>query len=161
MEDKLIQQISKKNERAQSLVEMAISLVLILTLLSGAVDFGIALYSYVAIRDAAQEGALYASIDPTNVSEIEERVFSSSDKPVDLRNDTSVTATVITTSREVDSASALSTEACEGHGSLIRVDVSYDYNLIMPFLPDILGIDFIPLVASVTDAILQPTCEGL
>jgi len=41
-----------KNERGQSLVEMAISLVLLLTLLSGAVEFGMAFFQFVQLRDA-------------------------------------------------------------------------------------------------------------
>ena len=55
----------KKNdfERGQSLVEFAISLVIILWLLAGAVEFGIALFQYIQLRDAAQEGALYGSIN--------------------------------------------------------------------------------------------------
>jgi len=140
-----------KTERAQSLVEMTISLVIILTLLAGAVDFGIALFSYVSIRDAAQEGALYASIHPTEITEIRNRVRTSSNAPVDFSAfpDEDIDVTLI------------GSEACEGHGALIRVDVSYDYQLIMPFLPDILGVTEIPLTASVTDAILQPTCSDI
>lgn len=136
----------QKNEYGQSLVELAISLIIILTLLAGAVDFGIALYSYVAIRDAAQEGALYASIDPTNTSEIRERIFSSSDSPVDLRNETTVTITI------------LGATACEGSGAMVQVEVDYKYQLIMPILPQLLGIQEIPLSASITDAILRPPC---
>jgi hypothetical protein len=51
-------------KRGQSLVELAISLTVMLLLLSGAVSFGMAYYSYVSIRDAAQEGALYGSFNP-------------------------------------------------------------------------------------------------
>ena len=138
----------KKTERGQSLVELAISLIAILTLLAGAVDFGIALYSYVSIRDAAQEGALYASIDPTNTAEIQERVFSSSDSPVDLRNDTTVTINIL----------PIGAAACEGSGSTVEVIVSYDYQLTMPILPQMLGITQIQLEASVIDAILRPSC---
>jgi Flp pilus assembly protein TadG len=47
----------KISERGQSLVEFSISLVIILWLLAGAVEFGIALFQYIQLRDAAQEGA--------------------------------------------------------------------------------------------------------
>ena len=154
-----------RNERGQSLVEFALSAILLLTLLSGAVDFGIALYSYVSIRDAAQEGALFGSINPNDGTGIQTRVWSSSDKPVDLQNDTTVTSIVIYDSdgdnvpdTEVAAASASPSQACEGHNALIRVEVAYDYDLMMPILPDVLGVDTIPLRASVTDAILQPHC---
>src|SRR5713101_7353837 len=52
---------NRKSEQGQSLVELAISLTVIMMLLSGAVSFGMALFSFVSMRDAAQEGALYAS----------------------------------------------------------------------------------------------------
>src|SRR5512141_1498049 len=55
---------TSKGERGQSLVELAISLTVMLLLLSGAVTFGMALFSFVAMRDAAGEGALFASISP-------------------------------------------------------------------------------------------------
>jgi len=54
-----------RGKRGQSLVELSISLMVILMLLSGAVDFGMALFSYTTLRDAAQEGALYGSISGT------------------------------------------------------------------------------------------------
>ena len=138
----------KQNERGQSFVELAISLIVLLTLLAGAVDFGIALYSYVALWDAAQEGALYASVNPTNTSEIQERVFSSSSSPVDLRNDATVEINILPSNAP----------ACQGSGAKIQVIVSYNYQLAMPILPGILGIQEIPLAASVTNAILGPPC---
>ena len=55
-----------KSERGQSLVELSISLVMLLYLLSGAVEFGLAFFQFVQLRDAAQEGALFGSMDPSN-----------------------------------------------------------------------------------------------
>jgi Flp pilus assembly protein TadG len=73
-----------KSERGQSLVELAISLVIILFLLAGAVEFGIALFQFIQLRDAAQEGALYGSIcphDPDVNDKIKQRVRAASDTP--------------------------------------------------------------------------------
>lgn len=143
-------------ERGQSLVEMAISLVILLTLLAGAVDFGIALYSYVAIRDAAQEGALYGSIAYAEYettaeaeSEVRNRVRSSSNTPVDLSAfpDEDIIVTPIG-------------GTCEGNGAAIKVEVNYIYRPITPMFPHLLGIEEIPLTASVTNAILQPPCDS-
>lgn len=72
------------SERGQSLVEFAISLVIILFLLAGAVEFGIALFQYIQLRDAAQEGALYGSICPKDEAKIIERVRNASYSPLDL-----------------------------------------------------------------------------
>ena len=60
-----------KNERGQSLVELAISITILIFLLAGAVEFGMAFFQFVQLRDAAQEGALYGSTNPNSVSAIE------------------------------------------------------------------------------------------
>jgi len=64
-------------ERGQSLVELAVSLPVILLLLIGTLDFGMAIFSYAILRDAAQEGAFYGSFNPANKAEIENRARAS------------------------------------------------------------------------------------
>src|SRR5512140_1334539 len=91
--------VKRPRERGQSLVELAISLTVMMLLLSGAVTFGIALFSYVSMRDAAGEGALYGSIRPyldndgsgtyttgdtLNAAAICYRVQHASDRPINL-----------------------------------------------------------------------------
>ncbi len=73
-----------KNERGQSLVELAVSLVLLLLLLSGAVEFGMAYFQFIQLRDAVQEGALYGSMNPAQTSNIIARVQGASNTPIDL-----------------------------------------------------------------------------
>ena len=73
-----------KNERGQSLVEMAVSIVILLLLLSGAVEFGMAFFQFIQLRDAVQEGALYGSLNPTDTTGITARVKGASNSPVDL-----------------------------------------------------------------------------
>jgi len=64
----------KKNEKGQSMIELAVSFVILLILLSGIVDIGRIAFYYIALRDSAQEGASYGSIFPFNCDEIENRV---------------------------------------------------------------------------------------
>ena len=168
---------SKKNERGQSLVEIAISLVIILLLLAGAVDFGIALFSFVSLRDAVQEGALYASFDPTlddgdNLYEgealdcagIEARVRSASTNPIDLTDTTKLNIFICTVPGGSTSFACTNVcddsavDPCEGAGAGIQVRAIYNYELIMPLLGDVIGSQTIPLTASVTDTILRPLC---
>src|SRR5215211_6100079 len=80
----------KKSERGQSLVELAISLLILLYLLSGAVEFGIVFFQYVQLRDAAQEGALYASMNPSDGDGIEARVRAAASSPIDLSDTSAV-----------------------------------------------------------------------
>ncbi len=79
--------IHQNTEQGQSLVEFAISLVIILLLLAGVVDLGRAFFAYIIVRDAAQEGAVYGAIhanDPgleTLVKERVETAFTDPDSP--------------------------------------------------------------------------------
>ena len=139
---------NNKSERGQSLVELAISLVILLTLLAGAVEFGMAFFQYVQLRDAAQEGALYGSLNPTDNTGIIARIRDSSASPIDLSNSAVVP--------DSDIAITLSGSACEGNG--LKVEISYDHQIFMPFVPQILGTKTISLKASVTDTILSPVC---
>lgn len=132
-------------ERGQSLVELAMSLTVILLLLAGAVDFSIAYFSFSAMQDAAQEGALYGSINPDDEDGIISRVRNASTNPVNLANEDLVDVVV-----------TLPGEACEGNE--VRVNVIYDYPISMPFIGAIVGSQQIRLNASVTDTILQPLC---
>ena len=133
------------SESGQSLVELSISILILLTLLAGAVEFGMAFFQFVQLRDAAQEGALYGSLNPTDNTGIESRVRNSSYSPVDLTDTSEVTVTITP-----------SGALCEGNG--LEVRVSYNHQIFMPFIPQIIGQSTIPLNASVTDTILSPVC---
>jgi Flp pilus assembly protein TadG len=131
-----------KGERGQSLVELGISLVILLYLLSGAAEFGVLFFQFVQLRDAAQEGALYGSMNPADTSGITARVQGSSTSPIDL---TTITPTI-----------TYSGAVCEGNA--ITVTLAYNHQIFMPFMAQILGNSFIPLTANVTDTILRPVC---
>lgn len=132
------------SENGQSMVEFAFSLVILITLVVGIVDVGRALFTYMALRDAAQEGAQYASIHPTAISDIESRVRYGSDLLQSITDDIVIQVTVIG-------------DPCTGNG--IAVQVSYNnFPLTMPFLGAILGTQTITITTSVTDTILSPAC---
>ncbi len=168
-----------RSERGQSLVELAISLTVMLLLLSGAVTFGMALFSYVAMRDAAQEGALWGSFnpyldqnanaaydtgEPVNADAICNRVKAASNSPVDM---TSFSCGNPGNPNDIEVQAVLTTGGsgapCEGPASgtgvnAIEVTVHYSYPIIMPYVGGIIGSQNIPLTAQVTDTILQPKC---
>jgi Flp pilus assembly protein TadG len=148
---------SPKQPRGQSLVEFAISLTAIMILLAGAVDFGIGLFHYIAMRDAAQEGALYGSMNPpatggtytcpngaiTNICARIQSVAGSSGIIQNIFAESTITVAA--------------PSPCEGNG--ITVTFQYPYPISMPFMGAIIGSDHINLRASVTDTILTPpTC---
>jgi Flp pilus assembly protein TadG len=60
----------KNSEKGQSMVELAVAVVVLLILVSGVVDLGRVAFHYIAMRDAAQEAASYASFFPNNNQQI-------------------------------------------------------------------------------------------
>lgn len=140
------------NEKGQSLVEFAISLTLIILLLSGVVEFATAFFQFVQLRDSAQEGALYGSFCNCNITEVESRILGSSNSPLDL-NDTNVSIQIRVFSGGTEKPFA---NRCEADS--LEVRVTYLHKMYMPFLPQLLGIDYLPLNASVTNTVLTPTC---
>jgi len=141
------------------MVELALTLPILVLLLLGTLDFGMAIFSYSMLRDAAQEGAFYGSFNPANVDEIENRarnispraedvVFSS---PVQLRDTDAIKVSV----------QALG-DACQGAtngvANSIQVNVSYRYPMMMPLIGRIIGSNTIPLTGTATNISLQPTC---
>ncbi len=142
---------TKKNERGQSLAEFALTLVAVLTLLAGIVDVSRAFFVYMALRDAAQEGAIFGSLDPTNTSAIEARVRGTAQHPVDLSNITDVSVVI----SYPNGNSCASTTGSNG----IQVTVSFNnFILTTPFLGTILGAQTFTIDASMVDTILRPPC---
>jgi Flp pilus assembly protein TadG len=153
-------------EKGQALVEMSISMILLLVLLAGLVDFGRAFFTYITLRDAAQEGASYASIAEPEVlsstsdvvaycTAIENRARATSSNPVDL---TSGDIAVETTINGTDCASLSASNVCMGGAVSVRVS-HQNFPITMPFLGTILGTQTLPLSAVVIDSILTPACQ--
>lgn len=140
------------------MVEFAISAIIIIMLLVGIVDFGRAFFTSVALRDAAQEGAVYGSICPKDFNKIRDRAKAASNTPINLNS-----ADIIVTCYYEDFGGS-QTPCGSGTvvpGNYIKVTVSYpNFKLSMPFLGTILGSQTIPLSASVKDTILRNvTCH--
>jgi Flp pilus assembly protein TadG len=150
----------RKSERGQSLVELSISMLVLLYLLSGAVEFGLAFFQFVQLRDAAQEGALFGSMDPSvGTAAIDTRVRSASGSPIDLSQSDSLQpryVAVTITAKDVETGSDIpdASRACEGDAITVRV--SFQHQIFMPFIPALIGRDTLPLNASVTDTVLTP-----
>jgi Flp pilus assembly protein TadG len=139
---------SHPNERGQSLVELALSLMVILFLLTGAVEFSIALFQYVGIRDAAQEGALYGSIHPLDSTGMKNRAIDAANDVVSL-SPSNITVNIIGNTCEGTTG---------GAQNAIQVEIRYSHQIFMPLVAPMIGRSTIDLYAQTTDVILQPTC---
>ena len=136
-------------EKGQSLTEFAVSVVILLILLAGTVDAGRAFFTFMSLRDAVQEGALWGSYNPAQTELIKDRVRRASNLVQAIEDDPNANLTI-----DVDIIGT----ACTGNG--IRVDATYEnFPITMPFLGLILGSQEVPISASVTDTILVPPCE--
>lgn len=161
----------RRSERGQSLGELSIVMTIVLVLLAGVADGGRAFFTYISLRDAAQEGALFGSfafsqagtssalISPgTACSQIAARVLQNSDNPVDLSSEASVLVQIEQTGNPgvwVECTSTTSIQPCVD--DRIRVAVTYpDFTLSTPFLGAVIGTQTVDISASVEDAILAP-----
>jgi Flp pilus assembly protein TadG len=146
--------IQGERRAGQSMIEFAFTLVIILILLVGLIDLGRAIFTYLALRDAAQEGASYASynppVDAITRGNIALRACNSSTMVNSLCNDPVPAKRAVTISELIGSA-------CNGNG--VRVSVTYTSTLVTPFLGALVGRQTIPIRASVTDTILSPPCH--
>jgi hypothetical protein len=139
---------NSKSERAQSLVEFTISLLLILTILTGAVEVSLALFEYVTISNAAQEGALYGSINPSDGPGIRARVTDSANDGLAL-TDSEIGIGI--------KGSGPCEKTVSGIPNQIQIKITHPHRIVMPLAGTFLG-QQINLSASATNTILQPTC---
>lgn len=145
-----------RSERGQSLVEFGISLVVILFLLAGAVEFGLAFFQFIQLRDAAQEGAVYGSICPKDPSKIETRVRNHSSSPVDLSIASGLQAVNVKVEGREGITENLKSLTQLQPGDGIYVEVSYNHQVFMPFGTLFTGgSNTIPIRASVINTILD------
>ena len=136
-------------EKGQSLTEFAISLLILLLLLALAVDAGRTFFTFMSLRDAVQEGALWGSYNPTETELIKDRVRIASNFVQAIADDPNATLSI-----DVDIDDA----ACNGNGITVRATYE-NFPITMPFLGTIIGSQEFPISASVTDTILVPPCE--
>jgi Flp pilus assembly protein TadG len=130
------------------MAELAISLTFLLLLLAGTADLGRAFFTFISLRDAAQEGALYGSLAPTHTGEINDRVCNASDFVRRLCDQEALEIEV-----------QLPGQACITYP--VTVVVTYpDFPIVVPFSNVFLGDQGITLAARVTDTILTPRCTS-
>ena len=139
-----------KKQSGQSLVELAISLMVIMLLLLGAVEFSLALFQYVTIRDAAQEGAVYGSINPSDEAGIKFRAIAAASDVLVIDPDENVTVTL--------NGSDYCVGTTSGVANSITVTITFAHLISFPLVGPMIGSNTINLTANVTNTILQPIC---
>jgi Flp pilus assembly protein TadG len=119
----------EKSQKGQSLVEVAVAMPILILIVAGILDLGRAYFTYIALSDAAAEGAAYAAIHPNDTTQILERAADGSGGLVVLDQDEE--SQPGTVSVDYDSLAA---------GSPITVTIEYEYQILTPiiesFVPD-------------------------
>ncbi len=135
-------------ERGQSLVELGVSLVFLLLLLGGAIDLGRAFLTYIALRDATQEGAIFGSYCPADTTNIIKRVRESA------------TGFINSQMVQINSGDITYTPS-KAPGNAINVHAKIDFDITMPFLATVVGAQSFPISTAITETILStddPAC---
>ncbi len=134
-----------RRSRGQSVAEFAVVLPIMLLILAGAVDLGRAFYAYVAVENAAKEGAFYGARHPMCAG-------SSSTCP-DPLNVRWIVENEAANLKDRSGASELTTQAaCRTpagalvqpindcvNGNIYVVQVTHTFRLVTPILGDIVG----------------------
>jgi len=136
---------SRKTERGQSLTELAISFMLLVMILAVGVDLGRMFFSFIAIREAAEEGALYGSLNALDTAGVILRTRTSSSAPVNLSDVSTVDVSV-------------STPGGTCAGDTMVVSVTDHFHLTMPLVGTLIGTQTFPISVSATSTILLPEC---
>jgi len=148
-----------KKSRGQSLVELALVVPILLLLFAGAADFGRVFYAYVAIENAAKEGALYGSraaqcVDNTfqgcgGANNVTWRVQSEL-AGQGIRNPDG--AALIPAIACISGGTNVPVSECDS-GDVYEVGVTYEFELLTPILGAVIG--DLDLVAVARAAVLN------
>jgi len=123
------------------MVEMALSMVILLTIIFGVLFGCLALYSFHFVSDAAREGSRYAIVHgatctvsgascTASTTQIQTYVRNLGFPGIDPSN-----MTVTTTYAPYPAGVACKTLGCNGPGDLATVTATYTFHLNIPFLP--------------------------
>ena len=166
----LVGQPARRRERGQGLVEFMLVVVFLSVLLMGVMDLGRAYFSYLALKDAAQEGTYYGSaypqcVDPDGINNDSPGCADPNTIAYRLRHSTprgslvdmSDLAAQVTIDLPCGSASPCVMQA----GQVLTVTVSYRYQLLTPFMGAIVNGQTLTLTARSSAVIVRvPNCTA-
>lgn len=160
----MLRQRFQRAEKGQSLVELAIGMVILVMLISGLLDLGRIYYIYVALEDAVGEAALYLSINPycEESSDVGPPPGNSATLCKDPNNATwraknAVGADVINWDRaslniifQTDDESVY-----RNVGEQVIVEITYPIDLLTPIVPRFTGVNPINMTTRASQTIIS------
>jgi len=145
-------------DEGQSLLELALVLLLLLILLAGIVDLGRMMYEYLTMRDAAQEGASYGVVFPNDCAHIIDRVKHN------LPDDNYMVSVEVDgldcfESYAHDYAPGMTAPDHGCSGKTVTVIIDHTTAITMPFISTYIGRNSIPMHVEIQDQIIRPVCK--
>lgn len=142
---------STEKQRGQAMAETAIVLVFLLLLLSVVVDAGRIMFTWLAMQNAAAEGAYYATtfrhVGTTNGTDPDTIAYRAQNESPSVLLDWNKPGTTI-------AVTYLPTRSTQLAGDFVTVTVTYPFEMVGP-LPGLLGFpENIPISASATQVVL-------
>jgi Flp pilus assembly protein TadG len=125
---------SRRHERGQSLIEFSLMGVALTVILVGLVDLGRVYFTYLALKDAAAEGAYFGAANPACLTGEDPDCAAPNNVDYRIRNSAPQGGLV-----DWSAASIQTAVATPVPGETITVTVSYDHELITPFIGAIVG----------------------
>lgn len=116
----------QRNEQGAAVVEMAFVTVFLVILVMGIIDIGRAIFTNIAIQEAAQEGAYYSAFDPdASEADIVQRAVASTSSP-----------TIDPTRVDVQCSAATKSKK---NGTRVVVTIEHDLDLLTPLIGQWMG----------------------
>lgn len=161
--------IFRKAHKGQSLMELAVSLVIMLIIVTGLIEIGRLMFYYIAMRDAAQEGAMYASLYPSactqTVLRVQKDLYNAD--PTEVEVNISINGLDCEDARAIDDVEAAAKRP-RVHGCVpSNLDTPHtvivtvhqpNYTLAVPLLGTFIGSQTISVKAWMTSTIIRPPC---
>jgi len=129
-------QATRKYERGATLVEFALAMTVILTLLLGTVDLGRALFAYDWVSNAARQGTRFAMVRGTNCTELSGGCPATN---TDITNylyslGSGINTSALTITSGCYSTTFVSSPPCAPQSN-VEVSVQYTFTFISPLSP--------------------------
>lgn len=156
-----------KNERGQSFMELAISLLFLLVLLAAVIDLGWSFYTMVALRDTAQEAAAFGSMCPDNLTRVRTRLLESATAPIDISDlqsgDIEICLVGPNPATQPPLFSCPASQSQDNstwavRGNNVRVALRIQHQILTPFVGSFIGRQTYPLSVNVSNTILVDEC---
>lgn len=147
----------QKGEKGQGFVELGLSLVFLMILLAVVIDLGWAFFTLIALRDTAQEAASVGAICPTEPTRVRARLKASATSPIDMSKleDNRITMCAFNP--------LVSPRVCKNSGIVVgdsfEVSITYDHDIMVPFIGSFIGRQTYPLTVNSVNTILAADCR--